>query len=75
MSNPNPGCKQDCRFSYGTTMTTLMYFEPIYDKMGNNVNPDGNITSGSVSCSVCGKKWLSRMQFGYTEYTEQTTES
>lgn len=70
MSNPNPGCDKECRFAYGVSMTTAMYFTPVFDKHGNNVNPDGNITTSEVSCGVCGKRWTSRTQFGKTEFSE-----
>ena len=70
MSNPNPNCDKECRFQYGVAMTTAMYFAPVYDKHGNNLNPDGNTTTGSVTCNVCGKRWTSVSQFGKTEFLE-----
>jgi hypothetical protein len=51
-------------------MTTAMYYPPTYDKHGNNLNPDGNITSGDVSCSVCGKKWYYSSRYGKTDFKE-----
>lgn len=51
-------------------MTTSMYFTPIYDKNGNNVNPDGNITSGSFKCIVCKKQWYYSTQYDKTTYKE-----
>lgn len=69
-ANPNPGCEGECRFQYGPSMTTAMYFPPTYDKHGNNLNPDGNITSAEVVCYTCGKKWFSRTKYGKTEFTE-----
>lgn len=72
MMNPNPTCQNDCRFHPGMSMTTAMYFPPVYDKNGNNVNPDGNITSGSINCSVCNKKWHYSTQFDETKYSEVT---
>lgn len=71
MTNPNPTCQnENCRFHYGMSMTTSMYFPPVFDKNGNNINPDGNITSGSVSCSVCAKAWTYSTQFDKTTYQE-----
>lgn len=71
MMNPNPTCKNDnCRFSFGMSMTTAMYFAPVYDKHGNNVNPDGNTTSGSVTCSTCNKQWSYCVQYDKTQFTE-----
>lgn len=68
--NPNPDCKKECRFSQGCSYSTDVYYPPIYDKHGNNINPDGNVTSSSVYCSVCGKKWNSTTRYGETTYTE-----
>ena len=72
MMNPNPTCKNDnCRFSFGMSMTTTTYYHPVYDKHGNNINPDMNITSGSVQCSTCNKAWTYHSQNGNTKYIEQ----
>lgn len=38
-------------------MTTMLYYPPIYDGHGNNLNPDRNTTHSPVRCSTCGKKW------------------
>lgn len=74
MNNPNPNCEEECRFHYGMSMTTAMYYEPVYDKHGNNLNPDGNITSGDVSCSVCGKKWYYSTRYGITDFKEMNND-
>lgn len=66
--NPNPDCKQDCRFVYGTSITTDMYYPPVYDKHGNNVNPDGNITRGSVKCWTCNTEWDYSTRYGKTSF-------
>jgi hypothetical protein len=70
ISNPNPGCEKECIFRGSMTTTTAMYYQPIYDKKGNNLNPDGNITSGTISCAVCNRLWVSSTQYGETRYTE-----
>lgn len=67
---PNPSCDKDCRFQYGVSMTTAMYYAPVYDKHGNNLNPDGNSTSAEVTCGVCGRQWMSITRLGETEFTE-----
>ena len=70
-TTPNPLCDLDCKFSeIGPTTTTAMYFAPVYDKHGNNINPDGNISSGSIICSTCGKQWIFTFQFGKTDFKE-----
>lgn len=68
--NPNPTCDKDCRFTYGMSATTAMYFQPVYDKHGNNLNPDMNTTTSDVSCGVCGKRWVSKSQGGKTTFSE-----
>lgn len=68
--NPNPDCEKDCRFREGPGQTTLAYYAPIYDKNGNNLNPDGNITTNQIACTVCGKVWQVSTQYGKTTYTK-----
>ena len=68
--NPDPSCEKDCRFEMGMSMTTCMYFPPVYDKHGNNLNPDGNITSGNISCHVCNRRWSYSTRLGQTEFAE-----
>ena len=70
--NPDPSCEKDCRFEMGMSMTTCMYFPPVYDKHGNNLNPDGNITSGKISCRVCNRRWSYSTRLGETEFKEIT---
>lgn len=71
MMNPNPKCQsEDCRFNYGSGMTTDAYYSPVYDKYGNNLNPDGNTTSGYVACSTCDKRWDYSTQYGKTIFKE-----
>ena len=69
-NNPNPSCEKECIFRGSMSTTTAMYFEPQYDKHGNNLNPDGNITTTKVSCAVCHRQWVSSTQYGETKYTE-----
>lgn len=68
--NPNPGCEGECRFNVGMGMTTCAYYPPVYDKHGNNLNPDRNVTSGMVSCNVCDRQWSYSTCLGETEFQE-----
>lgn len=70
--NPNPGCEGDCRFRVGMSSTTCAYYPPVYDKHGNNINPDRNVTSGMVWCSVCDRQWNYATCLGETEFKEIT---
>jgi len=71
MTNPNPECpRQDCRFSYGGGSSTLAYYIPIYDKNGNNINPDKNTTTFNVNCLTCGKMWVGKSRLDETIYEE-----
>lgn len=70
---PNLDCDKDCRFQEaGPTVTTCMYYPPVYDKHGNNTNPDGNITSGGLKCVVCNRMWSYSRRYGETTYEERS---
>lgn len=70
MMTPNPTCELECRFSTSFGMTTAMYYPPVYDKHGVNLNPDMNVTSTTVNCSVCGKSWNSSTRGDRSTFTE-----
>lgn len=66
--NPDPNCEKDCRFNYGPTVTTAMYFAPIFDKHGNNLNPDGNSSFNEVACYLCQRSWYATTKYGTTTF-------
>jgi hypothetical protein len=73
MKNPNPECcRDDCKFTILDSMRTCMYFQPIYDKNGVNINPDANTTSFKMNCLSCGKNWKGVTRCNETTYTEVT---
>ncbi len=50
-----------CRIhATGPRLSTLMYYEPIYDGYGNNLNPDANRSYEPMKCSTCGREWESQ---------------
>lgn len=64
-TNPNPECeREDCTFESHGMSTTCMYFPPIYDKHGNNTNPDKNTTTERLKCLTCKRKWLVSKCYG-----------
>lgn len=69
--NPNPECpRDDCRFTKLDETKTCMYFQPIYDKNGMNINPDANTTSFKLNCPSCGKMWYCTTRLNETTCTE-----
>ena len=55
-----PACDKldDCRIQpIGPGMTTCLYFPPIYDGHGNNLNTGRNKTTQDMHCSTCGRSW------------------
>ena len=51
-----PECERDdCEFLQSGGMTTLAYYQPIYDKNGVNINPDMNTRTDYIDCLICGK--------------------
>lgn len=70
IENPNPDCpREDCKFTRGNEFTTLVHYEPLYDKKGNLISTDNNVTSGRVDCIVCGGHWTYIRAHGITTYT------
>ena len=66
-----PECpREDCRFIDHPGTSTLAYYFPIYDKNGVNINPDMNVSTSSLECLTCGKKWKRKTQLGKTTYEE-----
>lgn len=37
--------------------TTCSYFPPVYDRKGNNLNPDRNLVTQTFKCTVCNRRW------------------
>ena len=68
---PNPDCeREDCKYQFKNEITTLACYTPIYDKTGNIINPNGNITYGLVRCFKCDRMWRHETQYGKSKYTE-----
>jgi len=55
-----PYCKKPTRRTVGSSSETLMYFCPIYDKEGNNTNPDRNTLTTNWQCLECGKSYQTK---------------
>jgi hypothetical protein len=66
-----PECpREDCRFETGEATRTCMYFQPIFNKDGVNINPDANTTTFKLNCLSCGKFWIGKSRLGITTYEE-----
>lgn len=63
-------CSKDCRWQESPSITTDAYYPPIYDKYGNNVNPDMNTATSQIYCLTCNRKWNAITQAGKTVYKE-----
>lgn len=59
-----PYCKKPTKQKIGFAMTTSLYYPPIIDTEGNNVNPDGNITTETRHCIECNREFQVRAQYG-----------
>ena len=67
---PDPNCSGKCRYRVDRSVTTAMFYTPIYDKLGNNTNLDKNIAMSTISCVTCDRTWLAKTQYAETEITE-----
>jgi hypothetical protein len=62
------GCDKNCKFQQvGASTMTAMYFAPVYDKEGNNLNPDANTMTSSYHCTECGKSWRVSERLGKSD--------
>lgn len=53
-------CPNGCipvKIQVGEFEATLVHYPQILDKNGVNTNPDGNITTFTCTCLVCGHRW------------------
>lgn len=50
-----PYCKKPTKRTGGGGSVTCMYFEPVYDKNGVNINPDRNTRKSWWECLECKK--------------------
>lgn len=57
---PNCGASH---YQYHYSVTTTMYFPPIY-KDGINTNPDGNLTTNYCTCCECDHDFYYQVQYG-----------
>lgn len=69
---PDKNCSNNCVFVEKPEARTCMYFQPIYDKSGININPDRNTTMGTMRCITCNRKWVYKERCGETSYEEVT---
>ena len=53
-----PNCKRPTKRKQGITSCTDMYFPPIYDENGVNINPDRNWYTTEWKCMECGKRFI-----------------
>jgi ssDNA-binding Zn-finger/Zn-ribbon topoisomerase 1 len=50
-----PKCKKPTKITeISAALTTLVYYPPIYDENGININPDANKTTRNYRCLECG---------------------
>ena len=49
-----PICQKPTMRTGSGGTSTLMYFAPVYDEHGNNINPDRNTNIFSYDCHECG---------------------
>jgi len=54
---PDPDCNRQCRYTRGITSTTMVCDPPLYDREGNKINSDRNVTSYEMHCIACDRRW------------------
>lgn len=59
-----------CRFSHSPMVTTLLQWEPEYDREGNLLNRNPNKTTQTIRCNYCGREFSLVSEFDETHVTE-----
>lgn len=63
---PDPSCVLECKLYDALPMhRTAMSWTPLWDKFGQMINSDPNITSGRIGCMTCERQW------DYREYPKR----
>lgn len=58
-----PKCNSTSPLSQGVSMTTTVYYPPVWEN-GVNINPDGNTTTTKFICEKCGCKFSAKFKHG-----------
>lgn len=58
-----PKCNSTGPLSQGVSMTTAVYYPPVWEN-GVNINPDGNTTTTEFICEKCGCKFSAKFKHG-----------
>lgn len=58
-----PKCNSTGPLSQGVSMTTTVYYPPVWEN-GVNINPDGNTTTTKFICEKCGCKFSAKFKHG-----------
>lgn len=58
-----PKCNSTGPLSQGASMTTTVYYQPVWEN-GVNINPDGNTTTTEFICEKCGCKFSAKFKHG-----------
>ena len=59
-----PKCKKPTKRLKGLSITTAVYYPPIYDENGVNINTDANYTTTEYICLECNTSYSATYQFG-----------
>lgn len=57
--------RDDCMVREMGGSQTAMYFPPIYNAQGANINPDNNTKTLNKKCLSCGRAWTETIQNGF----------
>lgn len=58
-------------YSNGSMMMTTAYYPPVYDRDGNNINPDRNKSTSRYICNMCGAKSVQTVENGNTTWERE----
>jgi len=53
-----PHCEKPTKRTGGIGGVTLVYYPPVYDENGENINPDRNTRTSQYHCHECDKDYV-----------------
>ncbi len=69
-------CDKDvCAIVFGAGRTTLVEWEPVYDKEGVLLNSDPNTYSYTKECKTCGRTWTTNRNSRFEKSSEVNVET
>lgn len=59
---------KECVFSHWSSSSTCLGWTPKFNRDGEMINDNPNITTTRMSCNICGKYWDAKTSYNDTTF-------